>query len=74
MTEQMIRNAPAERDRPVEITPQMIEAGVCAFFDFVPDAQLGSDEHALLVERIFQAMDATNISSAKNRPAEPLPN
>ncbi|PHR19118.1 MAG: hypothetical protein COA41_07940 [Sphingopyxis sp.] len=28
MTKQVIRDTPAGRDRPVEITPQMIEAGV----------------------------------------------
>ncbi len=28
MTKQVIRDIPAGRDRPVEITPQMVEAGV----------------------------------------------
>ena len=41
---------------PIEITPEMIEAGRQAIFDFCPDGRIFEGDAAELAEKIFLAM------------------
>lgn len=59
------RDRPTQAQAKVEITPEMIEAGVATFYDW--DSRV--EEPSGLVRQIFQAMAAASIEAPQVRPS-----
>ena len=59
------RDRPPPADGEIEITPEMIEAGVATFYDW--DSRI--EEPSGLVRQIFQAMAAASIEAPQIRPS-----
>lgn len=51
----------------VEVTPEMVEAGTEALFDFLPDVQIGAGADAELVSKIFRQMHRRSVARCGTR-------
>jgi len=54
------RDRPVQNQEEIEITPQMIEAGIDVLLGWCPDTAIGDETDHRMVRAIYRAMEAAN--------------